>query len=275
MARIDHSSLLKFLVKPRFAREVAEHYGISKKIANFHLREAIKKGQVLVSEKPLSQILKGSNRKLRASRAPLYVSRKSPMIVGGWAKAKSADGPILTPKSNLSNIRFLSPTHSALGKDVVNSKLSGFAFEEKTDSSIAKHNLKTKGALAPEFDASSDKVKLAERKNIDQLLGHKPSTQTKTTSLSYVEKIRLFQALSKKSLTFLDLHGRFGVSKQTIKGFVKNGFLAETWEPQGIGVKFKLTSKGKIHLKELEAAAKYEPKLTEKPLIRLKQKIFL
>jgi hypothetical protein len=36
----------------------------------------------------------------------------------------------------------------------------------------------------------------------------------------------------------------------------------EEWGPKAIGVRFKLSREGKLYLKELEAAAKYESKMT-------------
>lgn len=48
-----------------------------------------------------------------------------------------------------------------------------------------------------------------------------------------------------------ELHVRFGVSKQTVKRLVKNEFLTEMWGPKAIGVRFKLSKKGKRYLKKL------------------------
>ena len=71
-------------------------------------------------------------------------------------------------------------------------------------------------------------------------------------------------------LTFLDLRARFGVSKRTMEGLVVKGLSKEVWGNRAIGVRFKLTSKGKKHLKELEAAAEVEPQIKERKFIRLK-----
>jgi len=93
------------------------------------------------------------------------------------------------------------------------------------------------------------------------------------TRLSNVQRLELFQALLKEPSPFLELHYRFNVSKQTIKRLVKNGLLTEIWGPKAVGVRFKLTSKGKTYLKELEAAAKYEPKMRKSAIIRLQHRI--
>jgi len=91
---------------------------------------------------------------------------------------------------------------------------------------------------------------------------------------SHAHRLQLFQVLLKEPLPFLELHGRFGISKQTIKRLVKNGVLTEVWGPKNVGVRFRLTGKGKILLKELEAATRYEPKKRESVLIRLKNRTF-
>jgi len=89
--------------------------------------------------------------------------------------------------------------------------------------------------------------------------------------ISYVRLLQLFQALMKEPLSFLELRGRFGVSKQTIKRLVRNKLLTEIWGPKAVGVRFAPSDKGEIYLKELEAAAKYEPNAGKNIIIRLKQ----
>jgi hypothetical protein len=100
-----------------------------------------------------------------------------------------------------------------------------------------------------------------------------PWHSRETKRLSFAKRLQLFRALSREPLSFLDLHVRFGVSKQTIRRLVKNHFLVEVWGPNDIGVQFKLTKESKNHLNELETAAKYDSKIVEKSPIRLKNKI--
>ena len=281
MSKVDQSSLLQFLHEPRLVHEVAEHFGIPEKLARLNIRKAVESGHVLISKKPLLQTLKNSDGKLRRIRQSLYVSRKSPTLADGWErfKLKTKNGLFSESKNDSFSIRFPSWNDYTLAKNMVNHKLLVFsrpASENKPDSAIARHNYKTKGILASEFDVSSAKVKLASHKTIDRALRTKPtSPQGRENSLSYVERIRLFQTLFKKPSTFLDLHRRFGVSRQIVKGLIKNGLIAETWAPKGIGVRLKLTRKGKTHLKELEVAAECEPSLAKKAFVRLGQKIFV
>lgn len=275
MSKLNHRALSKFLSKPRFAHEVAEHYGISKKLADFHLREAITSGQVLISEKPVLQTLRNSHGKLKRFRRFLYVSQNSPMLADGWTrfKMKEAKGLISPATGDVFSIRFLSQTHGLIGKGIGNQKFSGFVFKEATCAPGVERHFKTDKPLTSEFDVASTKMKLTHRRTIEQLLEHAtPTISEETASLPYAERIRLFQALLKEPLPFLDLHGRFGGSKQIIRGLVRNGLLMEVWGPRAIGVVFKLTNKGKMHLKELEAAAKHEPNMRNKTYIRLKQR---
>jgi hypothetical protein len=158
------------------------------------------------------------------------------------------------------------PTHNA---SLLNKKVSNSGMITK-DSMQKEH-------AAPRFLSTlMDKGILIKRKVTAQLSGRKVWSDTRESNyLSDAKRFQLFQALLKEPLPFLDLHGRFGVSKQTIRRLVKNGLLMEVWGPKSIGVRFKLSKKGKIHLKELEAAAKYESKMREKDFIRLKNKPLL
>jgi hypothetical protein len=119
---------------------------------------------------------------------------------------------------------------------------------------------------------STRKDKLTRHKTLSQLVGEKTMRGEQVKRLSAAERLRLFQALLEEPLTFLDLHARFGASKRMMEGLVEKGLSREVWGPRAIGVRFKLTNKGKKHLKELEAAAEFEPGIRERKLIRLKSK---
>jgi len=196
------------------------------------------------------------------------------MLVDGWARfrMREANDSISKPKGDVSSVRFLSKTHGSLGGGF-DHKLSGFTFEVQAGSPAVRRHFKTKGHLTSEFDVHSAKVKLADHRTVDQLLRHRPmATPEEARSLTHAERIRLFQALLREPLPVMDIHGRFGVSKEKVRRLVKNGLLREMWAPKGVGVRFELTKKGKIHLRELEAAAKYEPEMKEKNFIRLKHR---
>lgn len=266
MSELDRSRLLDFLSKPRFGREIAEHFNVPVRLVNFHLRKAVRSGHVLISEKPVSKTLRCSSGQQRRFIGFVYVFKNSTTLTETENSLKS--------KGSAVSLRFLSNVHSSLENGVSPNALSGLTFEGTSSHRTIASNLKTKASLATEFDVSSNRIKLAKHRTMEQLLRHKKSsTQEKVLSLTHVERIRLFQALFKEPLPYLTLHERFDVSKQTIKRLVKNGFIIELWGPRAIGVRFKLTSKGRIHLKELEAAAKYDPALREKPFIRLKHRV--
>jgi len=127
--------------------------------------------------------------------------------------------------------------------------------------------------LVSSFDVPSAKGKLVRSRTVNQLLEHRTTPSQKATGyLSHAERIHLFQALLKEPLTFLDLHSRFGVSKQIIRRLVKKGLLMEIWGPKTVGVRFKLSYKGKIHLRKMEGAAKLEPEMRERVFIRVKHR---
>jgi hypothetical protein len=97
----------------------------------------------------------------------------------------------------------------------------------------------------------------------------------KTERLPHAKELQLFKALSNEPLPFLDLHVRFGVSKQTTRGLLKRGLLAEVWGSGGVGLRFTLSEKGRSHLKQLEAAAKYKSRVKPRDFVRLKRKALL
>ena len=269
MSKVDRISLLKFLSKPRLVNDVAKRYGISKKLAGFHLLEALKSGQVLVSEKPV-RALGSSKSKLKLSRAFVYVARNSRTLINGWTgfTAKEAVGSQSNSRNNVIPVRFVSETHSPLGKDMYSRR-----FPDYQDTSL---HLRTKGLDTGEFDVSTTKARMRRRKTVDQMLRHKPDSGSEyRKTLSYLERMHLFQAMLRKPLPFLDLHERFGVSKKSIRSLVRNGLLAEVWGSRSIGLGFKLTNKGKTILEELEAAATIQPRMKKSVVIRLKQRAFV
>lgn len=275
MPKLKRSRLLNFLSKPRFEHEIAEHFNVSISSANYHLRDAVRSGQVLVSERPVLKTLEEANGRLKHISDYVYVFKRSPIS----SDNRSKPHPIKADDSGKSGIeafstRFVSNIHEPARRGLLRDSLTGLAFEKPVSPPINTPLLKARVHLAQESEVSSTKLKPARQRTIEQLLMHRTrSPQKEATSLSSAKEILLFQALFKKPSPYLDLHERFGVSKQTIKRLVKNGLLVELWGPRAIGVRFRLTHNGRAHLKELEAAAKYEPKLERKPFIRLKHRI--
>jgi len=278
MSNVDRNSLLQFLRVPRFAAEVAEHFGTSEKIAILRLREAIKAGKVLASETFDCQTLKNSNIKSRKNTAPLYISRQSRMLFNDQKTLGLKASGDLSPRgmSNASSIRSASLHDRLFAKGLVNQTFSvdGATPKNTTNSAGAKNTYMLKGVSASEFELFSAKAKLSSRGTPDRVPRFKQILPQKSISpLSHVERIHLLQALFDKPLGFLDLHRRFGISKQIVKGLVKNGVITETWASKGVGVKYKLTKKGIGCLRELEAAAECQPNLAKKAFVRLKMKI--
>jgi len=146
--------------------------------------------------------------------------------------------------------------------------------KEVSSLGFVSESLMQKEHAAPQFlSILIGKGRLIRHKAAVQLLGRRVWGEAEDAKrLPYAKRLELFQALLIEPLPFLDLHARFSVSKQTLMRLVKKGLLVEVWGPKAIGVRFKLSKKGKVYLKELEAAAKYESKLSKKDLIRLKHK---
>jgi len=156
-------------------------------------------------------------------------------------------------------------------------KRTTFLLNKRVSSLMDTETLIQKARIAPQSHALlTSKSRLIKRKaNMVPSLERKVWWNAETHRLSHARTLQLFQALLREPLSFLELHSRFAVSKRTVVRFVKNGLLNEVWGPRAVGVRFKLSKKGKTYLKELEEAAKYEPKMMEKAFIRLKQRISL
>jgi len=144
-------------------------------------------------------------------------------------------------------------------------------------SNVLKEDYVRNGPEASNFlSALIDKRRLVMHKSTRSLSQKEiQSGAEKPEQLSQAKRHQLFKALLKKPLPFLELHERFGISKQTMRRLISRGWLTEMWGQGGVGVRFRLSGKGKNYLKELEAAAKYETKATQKDLVRLRQRAFL
>jgi DNA-binding MarR family transcriptional regulator len=274
MPELNRSHLLKFLSKPRRVRDVTEHFGVSAKLAKYHLKEALTSGDILVSQGALPRMSARFHDRGNQNGA-LYISRKSPLLVGGSLRMRvQGVGKNSTSNADLVHVEFLSKARGLDEKQLLRSK--EWALLSETTSTRVKSERGLPFKCGRSFlNGLISRTRLARRRPRSQLLRREtPSDRSEHKMLSQIEKLRLFQALSNQPLPFLDIRGRFGVSSRTIKGLVKKGFLEEEWGPRDIGVRFGLTEKGRSYLEELEVAARIEPKRRESMFIRLKHRIF-
>jgi len=263
MQKLDRSKLLQFLSKPRYACEVANYFNIPSKLANYHLREAVKSGHALVSEKRVSGSFLNLRGKLKRLGGFLYVYRNSSLLVKGSLQLimKKDEGFASTSTTGVTPVKFISKVRSSRKKSLPEQEISAFTDRKAANTRIGGNRFKSKvNLVSPFLNVFAVKGRLGKRGVWNQpLRRERPLSQSSYKPLSHAERIRLFKAVSDQPLTFLELHGRFGVSKQVIENFVRRGLFEEVWGPRDIGVQFRLTEKGKRSLKELEAAASFEP----------------
>jgi hypothetical protein len=266
-------NLAEFLLKPRFLHEIVENYKVSEKTAAFHLREAVKSGQVLVSEAPAFRTIRDSAGNLRNLSGFLYVHQKSPILVGkGTRLSMLKIGDFIPGLGNTSRVSFITKLHDASEKVMSDTGSTNRQPTERANSGNRGTKLRGNSSFMSKLNVSSARVASANNTRSSHLLSSEQHLNNKLKPFLNIEKIRLFHALLQEPLPFLDMHNRFNVSKQAITRLVKRGLLMETWGCNGVGVRFKLTSKGKAYLKELEQASNYKPKIRESPLTRLKQR---
>ncbi len=191
------------------------------------------------------------------------------------AKMRVVGGIPANLGSNSFSTKPLKPRDMSLGKLQKNS--SSLLNRNVTGSNLLKKDLVGNGSGSSKFlFALIDERGLLMHKSSRSLSRKEVrSGSEKANRLSHLGKLQLFEALLKEPLPFLGLHARFGVTKQTMRGFIRRGWLTEMWGPGGVGVKFRLSEEGRNYLRQLEAAAKYETKVTRKDFVRLKQKAFL
>lgn len=206
-------------------------------------------------------------RSQQSSEPPNVVSRP-------FEKMKTAD-----PKSSRSAIMALTPRSHLKSPRPVGGHLPSFRMSPASKSRIKSDVASGIDSMHKNQDSSrflsisGNREKLAGSKAFEICRQGLPWHSKETSRLSFARRLQLFRALSKEPLSFLDLHVRFGVSKHTIRRLVGNGFLVEVWGANDVGVLYKLAKDSKSHLKEMEAAAKYDSKIAEKRLIRLKNRI--
>lgn len=179
-------------------------------------------------------------------------------------------------RSNLNHFSAKPLKSSKIELERLAGRSSTFADKKISSPRIVTADLVKKEHLASQFLwVLTGTGRIIKSKTIHQPPGRKDTYRTNTTEhLSQVKRLQLFRALLKQPLPFLDLHVRFGVSKQTVRSFVRRGLVTEIWGPKAVGLRFKLSRKGMFHLKELEKASWYDPKLSKRSMIHLKRGTF-
>lgn len=172
-------------------------------------------------------------------------------------------------------VRFHSSNSTLKSRDLVLNRISLQASSilgksVQSSNIIAGDLLKPPNAGRPLLSLKMSTERVKKHREIIQQFGRRALDNDKG-HLSHAQTLQLLRGLMEEPLCFLELRGRFGVSKQTVKRLVRNGLLNETWGSRAVGVKFVLSDKGKAYLKGLEAAAKYKPNAQKNALIRLKQ----
>jgi len=140
---------------------------------------------------------------------------------------------------------------------------------------LARTKSKERWLLSGILKGDVAEVTATKRKLCNQRMVHAiPSNRSDRRFLSHMDRLRLFKALSNQPLPFLDIHRRFGITKQTLNGFVRRGLVKERWGQKDIGVRFKLTNSGRSYLKQLKAASRLDPKKQKRIFIRLRYKVY-
>jgi len=204
-------------------------------------------------------------------RSRLVASLPSKTLNSGAKSLKEVDHA-----NKKSNVRFHSASSSLKPRELVLNRIplqaSSILGKNVHGSSIVADGLLQRDNIArPFLSIKTGRERVKKHREIIQQSGPRV-LDSETRRLSHAQMLQLFQGLMKEPLPFLELHGRFGVSKQTVKRLVRNELLNEKWGPKAVGVRFILSDKGEAYVKGLEAVANYEPKARKNVVIRLKQR---
>jgi hypothetical protein len=265
MPKLNHLELLNFLSEPRYLHEVARHFGISSMRAKYHIREAIKSGQVMASEQFAFRAFSDLRGKLKQKERFLYVSRNSPLLSKGPLQLAVTRDKSIASAPTAKGVVAKFALGSEEGKKPTVESTAKFASEKVDTIRSAATNSRSQANLRSALlNVHAVHGRPIERRR--QILPdrHRKLSQSSHRLISQVDRIRLFEALLKQPLTFLELKKHFGVPRQTVRGLVRKRLLSEVWGPKEIGVRFKLTRKGEKYLEELHAAASFDPRESKK-----------
>ena len=264
MPNLNRSDLLNFLSEPRYLHEVAKHFGISGMRAKYHIKQAIRSREVIASEQFAFRTFSDLKGKLKQKERFLYLSRNSPHLSKGPLQLAVINdkSPTLSTTARRDIAKFTSE-----GKEkhaTVESKATFVSGKGDIMKSIAMQS-KSKASRSSTFlNVQSAYGKPTERNRHMWPDRHAKPSQSSHGFISQVDRIHLFDALLKQPLTIFELRRQFNVPKKTVRSLVQKRLLAEAWGRNEIGVRFKLTTKGKKYLQELHAAASFDPQKSKK-----------
>ena len=260
MVNSDFSKLLNFLSEPRSMGEIIHHLGVSSRLARDYVEKAMEQDKVVIYRLIGISDKKSKGQKLHESS--LYISRTSDLLSQGLTEFEVNTVRIIEEKKGKAFPRIKS-TSTTKRPEFYKMIERGLSHEKITSNPTS--------ASFPKLDTHESK--LVKKTNVERLLVRRYYSNDKTKIPTPSEEISLLTALSLQPLSFMDLHSQFKTSKSTVKTLIKNGLIQEVWGPKDIGVKYKLASKGKSHLRKLKTATKLEIDEIGKARIQLKHKI--
>ncbi len=139
----------------------------------------------------------------------------------------------------------------------VNSRIS---LSERGQSSF-----KLRGAMSTNIHKTPASLSASE------LLGRNDENTLKSRRGSLPLEFGLLETLETGPKQVMELKECLGVSRGTLKSFVRQGFLEAAWGPKGIGFFFRITPKGADELKRLRAVSNIDAMDVKKKLVSLKR----
>lgn len=232
--------------------------GISNVHSKYHLRDEVKSGQIAVNPKANFRRVSRLRGKLRQKNTSMYIAPNSPLFASSPQHATDLSRALVP---NSADWRVRMGFYSGFKEAGGSSARSIVSFSnEKAD---AMERLLPKRKSEANLVSVSSSIHAVNGRPIakKKMIFGGPfgrSSRNRHSLVSEPDKLHLFDALLEQPKSFAELQAVFRVSRQNVETLVRRGLLAEVWGPEQIGVKFKLTQKGKECLEMLHEASNFQ-----------------
>ena len=231
---------------------------ISNVHSKYHLREEVKPGQIMVNPQAAFRRVSRLRGKLRQRDMSMYVAPNSPLFTGSPQRATDLYKALVPSSADWKvRMRFYSGFQEAGGSSA--RSIASFSNEKADVREGALRQRKSEANLVSVLSSvHAVKGRPTARKKLVFAGLFSRSSGDRHSLVSEPQKLHLFGALVEHPKPFAELQAIFHVSRQNVETLVRKGLLAEVWGPGEIGVKFKLTQKGKKYLEMLREASNYQ-----------------
>ncbi len=246
MVKIPSNALTDYLKRPRSAREVADRFRISKRLAISQLKEGVTTGNISVIGPPLRLRLSEGHSEWKQIPKALQVSRDTELIA-------TVGSPTVGP-------RYLSLRLTGGGANRSPQFRPSAASAQLTSERIPKRHrpsmqrVKSRLTMNPQSNRQSSLKGTRKRR----LLG--PS-----------DLLQILTHVKAHPATIAQTREALAISGAELKRLLRTGLLKESWGRGGVGVTIRLSQEGLKQLNWMNKASKLDQRAKRALFVSLKQ----